>query len=50
MAIKFEGKVFKLRVQPGPEGLQRFKDQVRQLVRVRQCAVPEQLIQMPFGT
>ncbi len=32
MAIKFDGKTYKLRVQPGPEGLQLFKEQVRQLL------------------
>lgn len=34
MAIKFEGKVYKLRVHPGPEGLMKFKDQVRELLGV----------------
>lgn len=32
MAIKFEGREYKLRVQPGPEGLALFKSQVRELL------------------
>ncbi|KAL6758282.1 hypothetical protein V8C86DRAFT_2599010 [Haematococcus lacustris] len=32
MAIKFEGRTYKLRVQPGPAGLRQFKEQVRTLL------------------
>lgn len=32
MAIKFEGKTYKLKVKPGPEGLREFQQQVRELL------------------
>lgn len=32
MAIKFEGKTYKLKVKPGPDGLREFQEQVRQLL------------------
>ncbi|KAL6761802.1 zygote specific protein [Haematococcus lacustris] len=34
MAINFEGRTYKLRVRPGPEGLRHFKEQARNLLGV----------------